>query len=390
MEEAELAYKHLTRPFAAIDLNALDYNIDFINRESMGKNIRIATKSVRSTELLLYIAERLHNHNGWMTFELSETVALLKKGFDQILIGYPQMELERVEEISQFVNEGRSVVFMVDSIEQWQWLDNAGKIYNVIFEICIDINLSTDFKLIYFGTKRSSLLTVEHIDQLLAKSNSFLYTRIVGLMGYEAQIAGVTDQPVAKWQSPLIKNMKKIAKQKVLKSRRETVEYMQGKGYVFDFVNGGGSGSIDFTVADETVTEITIGSAFYFPALFSKYENLPLQNAVSFGLRVTRQPEEGVIVCHGGGYVASGASGVDKNPEPIWPANLSLLTNEGAGEVQTPLKDASRTVQIGDTVYFKHAKAGELCERFNVLHARRGVDYVGSFKTYRGDGGCYL
>lgn len=385
-----MAYKHLTRPFAAIDLDAIDQNIEFINQEAQGKKIRIATKSIRSKSLLTYIAERLDNHYGWMTFTLTETVALLRDGFDNILIGYPQMENAPLEEVSQFINEGRSIVFMVDRIEQWQWLENAGKVYNVVFKICIDINLSTDFKLIYFGTKRSSLVTIADVEKLLTKSQSFIYTNIVGLMGYEAQIAGVTDQPIAKWQSPLIRRMKKIAKRKVLKSRKEIVDYMREQGYSLDFVNGGGSGSIDFTAADENVTEITIGSAFYFPALFSRYDNLPLEDAVTFGLRVTRNPEKGVVVCHGGGYVASGAAGVDKNPEPIWPLNLSLLKNEGAGEVQTPLKDVSGKIQIGDTVYFKHAKAGELCERFPELHARRGDSYVGAFETYRGKGDCYL
>lgn len=390
MIEAEKAYKHLTRPFACIDLDALDRNITFVNEQALGKNIRIATKSVRSTSLLRYIADRLTQHSGYMTFDLKETLNLLQEGFDDLLLGYPQFETETVEEIIPFIKEGRTVTFMVDCIEQWRWLEDIGRSHDVVFDICIDINLSKDFKFIYFGTKRSSLRTVDDVGRLLENSRSFTHTQVTGVMGYEAQIAGVADVPAATWQAPLIKRLKKMSLKNVRNFRSSVVNLVRNHSTTLRFVNGGGSGSIDFTATQDEVTEITIGSAFYFPALFSRYNNLPLDDAVSFALRVTRMPEKGVIVCHGGGYIASGATGIDKNPVPIWPKNLSFIKNEGAGEVQTPLRDKEETIQIGDTVYFRHAKAGEVCERFNELHARRGSTYKGAIATYRGDGECYL
>lgn len=209
-------------------------------------------------------------------------------------------------------------------------------------------------------------------------------------MGYEAQLAGVADEPVASWQAPLVKQMKKSSRKKISNLRKRVVALVRNNFSTVRLVNGGGSGSIDFTAREEEVTEITIGSAFYFPALFSRYNNLPLENAVAFALRVTRNPEQGIVVCNGGGYIASGATGTDKNPEPIWPENLSFLKNEGAGEVQTPLQDQDKKLRVGDTVYFKHAKAGELCERFNELHGRRGKEYSGTYTTYRGDGLCSM
>lgn len=390
MKEAEVAYAHLVRPFACIDLEALDRNIAFVNQEALGKNIRIATKSVRSINLLRYIAERLDHHAGFMTFDLRETFHLLNEGFDDLLLGYPQLEESLIEETIPFVKQGRTVTFMIDSVKQWQWLEEIGERHQVMFEICLDINLSVDFKVLYFGTKRSALQNVEDFQILLASASSVKYTKVTGIMGYEAQIAGVTDVPVARWQAPAIQLFKKLSLQKISDFRQEVVQLARQNCPDLQFVNGGGSGSIDFTARAEEVTELTIGSAFYFPALFSRYRNLPLDNAVNFALRVTRNPEPGVIVCNGGGYIASGATGADKNPVPIWPENLSYLKNEGAGEVQTPLQDKKGQLQIGDTVYFKHAKAGELCERFNELHARRQTKYSGAFTTYRGDGECYL
>lgn len=390
MKEAEQAYAHLVRPFACIDLDALDRNIAFVNDKARGKNVRIATKSIRSIPLLRYIAERLQHHTGFMTFDFRETLHLLHEGFDDLLLGYPQFEESLVEDVIPFIQQGKTITFMIDGIEQWQWLEKIGEKHQVIFNICIDINVSVDFKVLYFGTKRSSLRSVAAIRELLTNGHSFSHTKITGVMGYEAQIAGVADVPVARWQAPVIKLFKKYSLRKISDLRQEAVKIVREACPTFYFVNGGGSGSIDFTAAAPEVTELTIGSAFYFPALFSRYHNLPLEHSVAFALRVTRNPEKKVVVCSGGGYIASGATGLDKNPVPIWPKNLAYLKNEGAGEVQTPLHDKEGSLRIGDTVYFRHAKAGEICERFNELHARRGLHYRGTFKTYRGDGKCYL
>lgn len=390
MEEAEVAYVNLTRPFACIDLDALDRNIAFVNRVAGQKGIRIATKSVRSIQLLQYIAERLNHPVGWMTFDLRETHYLLENGFDDLLLGYPQYEKDAVERIIPFIREGRTVIFMIDRLEQWQWLESIGQEHSIVFGVCVDLNLSTDFKMLYFGTKRSALQTVDDVAALVRSGASFTHTTIIGVMGYEAQIAGVADLPVVSWQKLLIKRLKALSYKGVRKFRTDAIDLIRREITTLRFVNGGGSGSIDFTAGEEEVTELTIGSAFYFPALFSRYKNLPLEPAAMFALRVTRKPEQGVVVCHGGGYIASGVTGSDKNPMPVWPANLSFLKNEGAGEVQTPLRDRDDAVQIGDTVYFRHAKAGELCERFPELHARRGSRYEGAYKTYRGEDGCFL
>ena len=390
MVEAEKAYAHLSRPFAGIDLDALDHNIAFVNESSAGKGIRIATKSIRSTALLHYITERLENPEGYMTFDLNETYQLLSNGFDNLLLGYPQLEKKSLQKIIPYLHKGRRVIFMIDSIEQWNWLELSGKENAVEFEICIDLNVSTDFKFLYFGTKRSSLTTIAAVNALLENASGFTSTKVTGIMGYEAQIAGITDSPVLSWQTPLIKQLKRLSKKNVQLFRKNAVTRIKKAYPAIQFVNGGGTGSIDFTTADAEVTEVTIGSAFYFPALFSRYKNLSLKPATTFALRVTRLPEKGIAVCHGGGYIASGAIGVDKNPVPVWPTNLSFLKNEGAGEVQTPLRDTNQTLQIGDTVYFRHAKAGELCERFAVLHGRRGSTYEGIYETYRGEGSCFL
>jgi D-serine deaminase-like pyridoxal phosphate-dependent protein len=93
----------------------------------------------------------------------------------------------------------------------------------------------------------------------------------------------------------------------------------------------------------------------------------------------------------GGGYPASGPAGRDRLPRPAFPPGLRLDPLEGAGEVQTPLLGrGARSLRVGDRVWMRHAKAGELCERFDVLHLVQGDRRVATVPTYRGEGRTFL
>jgi D-serine deaminase-like pyridoxal phosphate-dependent protein len=98
-----------------------------------------------------------------------------------------------------------------------------------------------------------------------------------------------------------------------------------------------------------------------------------------------------VVTALGGGYIASGVASKERLPEPYLPQGLQLDQQEGAGEVQTPLLGiAARRLRVGDRVYMRHAKAGELCERFNWLYLVEGDRIVDQVPTYRGDGKAFL
>lgn len=51
---------------------------------------------------------------------------------------------------------------------------------------------------------------------------------------------------------------------------------------------------------------------------------------------------------------------------------------------------AAATLRVGDRVWFRHAKAGELCERVNELHLVEGDAVVATVPTYRGEGHAFL
>jgi len=384
------AFNGLERPFAWLDLDALDHNISKVQQACAPKKIRIATKSIRSVEVLHYLQQKLSNITGYMTFTAAETLFLLEQQFDDVLIGYPIMEEIAVRQLLQFVKDGRTVTFMVDCHEHIAFLEKLGAELEVKVSICIDINVSTDFKVLYFGTKRSSLHSLEFITPLLYYIKEQSHIEVVGVMGYEAQIAGVGNRPASALKGKLIDVMQTQAKKQVTQFRRLAIAHIKAYFPHVRFVNGGGTGSMTYTAEQKEVTEITVGSAFYAPALFDQFAHLQLAKAAGFALRVTRKPAPHIVVCHGGGYPASGAMATDRYPAFYEPAYFAFLSLEGAGEVQTPIKVKGKTIAIGDTIYFRHAKAGELCERFPALHAIRGEQYAGSFTTYRGDGQCFL
>jgi len=136
---------------------------------------------------------------------------------------------------------------------------------------------------------------------------------------------------------------------------------------------------------------VTAGSGFYAPSLFDHYSRFSLTPAAGFALPIVRRPSSRVATALGGGYLASGAGDPSRLPSPWLPEGLKLDGEEGAGEVQTPLLGtAAASLEIGDRVYFRHAKAGELCERFDSLHLVEGGEIVDVVPTYRGEGRAFL
>lgn len=384
--------QQLEHPYAWLNLDALDANIDFVNSNCGDKAIRIATKSVRSVAALRYIEKKLMNCCGYMTFTAAETLFLVEQGFDRLLIGYPVVEKIAIKKLLSYVRQGASITFMVDDEAHLDILDSLAEEARVNVSVCIDINVSNNFKILYFGSKRSPLTNATKLLDFLRKAKNFSNITVTGVMGYDAQIAGVADHYAAFGKEKLVQLLKERSR-KLVRSWRQHAVAIVKEHSTLQFVNGGGSGSIQYSAQQREISEITVGSAFFAPTLFDRYDSLALVPAAGFALRVVRQYSEDTFVLQGGGYIASGAVGVDRLPAFLEHERFSYLPLEGAGEVQTPIVDKEKKLKIGDTVLLRHAKAGELCERFLTLHCVRGTNseiYEGPFLTYRGDGQCFL
>jgi D-serine deaminase-like pyridoxal phosphate-dependent protein len=290
---------------------------------------------------------------------------------------------------------------MVDSVEQLDYIEaaaeaggsEAGAGAGRPIRVCLEFDtgwwpVGGRMKV---GVKRSPVRTAEQAQALAREALARPRFELAALMGYEAHIAGVGDHPLGKrLQGPLIRLMKRRSAAELADRRAEIVAAVRELAPV-SIVNGGGTGSIHTTGRETVITEITAGSGLFAPTLFDRYADFSLTPAAMFAMPVVRRPSGGVATLLGGGYHASGAAGPDRLPAPYLPRGLQLDRLEGAGEVQTPvIGAAAASLRVGDRVYLRHAKAGELCERFNGLYLVRGREVVDELPTYRGEGRAEL
>lgn len=377
------ALREVPRPTAFVDLEALEENIQKVLKYSDDRPIRLATKSIRCLPLLKDIQAASSRFIGFMTFSARESLYLSQHGLNDFLIGYPLMQAAEVKAYVELRQQGKRAIAMVDSFEQAEAIHYGLRGTKVEGLVCLDVDASSDWGWLYFGVRRSPLRWEEGVLALAQSLRRLENIRIVGVMAYEAQIAGLPDRGLG-LKTPLVRFLKRRSWQEVQKRRQAIVAALRDAGFALEFVNGGGTGSLPLTASDPSVTEVTAGSAFFAPALFDGYAGVQFRPAAGFSLEITRRPAENIFTCHGGGYVASGAAGPEKLPRPWLPPTARLLPHEGAGEVQTPvhIPNPPAFLRPGEPLYFRHAKAGELCQRFPLLHLIRQDKLMGFYSTY--------
>lgn len=366
-------------PTLFLDNEAFKKNLNWIKENAGSKKIRIATKSIRSRQVLKDILKSDSIFQGLMTYDIREAIWLRDEGFKDILMGYPTMDVQGVREL---LKNPLEITLMVDLPEHLEFLEREAVIAGKKLSICIDIDLSMDLPGLRFGVYRSAINSVERMKEFLKKLKSCQHLKLTGLMGYEAQIAGVMDK-----ESVLIRTLKKISLRQLQDRRKAMVELIHADGHVLTVINGGGTGSLKETSQEEVVNEITVGSGFFAPVLFDHYADFKLTPALLFTLPIVRHPEKNIFTCLGGGYIASGSVEAIKQPSPYLPPGLKLLKHEGAGEVQTPMQyEGHLKLLPGDSVIMRHAKSGEVCERFSsIVVIEKGLEKA-VYQTYRGEG----
>ena len=372
-------------PIAVVDLDAFDANADDLARRAGGKPIRVASKSLRVPALL----ERALAHDGFsgvLAYTLAEALWLHETGVsDDVVVAYPTVDVAALRRLTSSPSAAAAITLMVDDAAHLDVVDSTRSSRAVPVRIALDIDAGLRFGGQHVGPKRSPLFDTSDVVALARSVVERDGFRLVGVMTYEGQVAGVQDAvPDQRARSRVVRRLKQASMAQLLVRRREIAEAL-AEVVPLEFWNGGGSGSVEATAADPAVTEIAAGSGLLVPGIFDHYASFEPRPAAFFGLRVTRKPTPEMATVHGGGLIASGATGADRSPLPWAPPGLHLTGLEGAGEVQTPLTGhPAAQLRIGDLVWFRHAKSGELFEHVRDVHLVRGDAVVEVVPSYRG------
>ncbi|MEV4286551.1 amino acid deaminase/aldolase [Nonomuraea bangladeshensis] len=389
-------YDHATAelepPFAILDLAAMRANAADLVRRAAGKPIRVASKSIRSRTVLERVLA-MDGFRGVMAFTLPEALWLAGHGFTDILVAYPTADRHALAALAADAEAARRITVTVDSVAHLDFIEHAVQGPKAELRLCLDVDagyvaLGGRFRA---GALRSPIRQPEDAADLAAEIAKRPGLRLVGLLAYEAQIAGVGDAPRGQAAYARAIRLMQARSARELIVRRGRVVNAVRQFAELEFVNGGGTGSVELTVREKAITEVGAGSGLFHPRLFDFYRRFTGRPAALFALPVVRRPRPDVVTVLGGGYPASGSAGPSRLPQPYLPAGLRYAPDEGAGEVQTPLLgQAAQDLRTGDRVWFRHAKAGELCERFDALHLVEGDKVVETVPTYRGEGRTFL
>ena len=379
----DAALADIDAPLAAVDAVALDANADDLVRRAAGLPIRIATKSVRVRGVLDRMLAR-PGFAGLMAYSLREAIWLVRCGARDVLVAYPTVDRAALAELGDDDVLRAAVTVMVDDPAHLALIAAAEPAGPV--RVCLDVDASLRVGIrgrdgVHIGARRSPAHTVEQATSAARTIAAASHVRLVGLMFYDAQLAGVPDS------SPAVRAMKKLSARELRKRRTMVVEHVAALTPL-DFVNGGGTGSLDI-VGHDGLTEVAAGSGLFGPTLFDGYDGFTPKPALGYALPVVRKPANDIVTVFSGGFIASGPVGASRNPMPVHPAGLRLVRSEGAGEVQTPLRGVTAgSLQIGDRIWWRHAKAGEVLERFDEVHLVDD-DAASTLPTYRGEGKAF-
>lgn len=379
---------HLPAPVAVIDLDALRHNAMDLLVRAGGLPIRVASKSVRVRSVLDAVL-RLPGYRGILAFTLTEALWLAET-HDDIVLGYPTVDRAGLAELFASEEAAGRITLMVDDLAHLDIIDSiapAGRRPDVRVAIDADASLRSA-ALGHIGVRRSGLFSASEVAAFARKIVRRPGFTLVGLQMYEAQIAGQGDN--AGPDAPVIRLMQARSRAE-LRERRAAIVGVLTEIASLEFLNGGGTGSLEFTGSDESLTEASAGSGLLGGHLFDGYRSFRPAPAAAIAFDVVRRPTRDIATVLGGGWIASGPAVASRQPLPVWPEGLRTLPREAAGEVQTPLQGrAAESLGVGDRVWFRHAKSGEPAERIDSYHLVSGDEIIDELPTYRGEGKAFL
>lgn len=281
------ATRGLPAPLAAVDLQALDANAADLARRARGVPIRIATKSVRCREVLT----RTLSHPGFaglMAYSLAEAVWLVEQGASDVLVAYPSVDRASFRRLGADESLAQQITVTIDDPQHLSLIADSVEPGAHPVRVCLDIDASLRIGPLHLGVRRSPVHTLEQAASAARSIAREQSVRLVGLMFYDAQLAGVPDR------SPAVRAMKARSAKELARRRPRIVEAVRALAPI-EIVNGGGTGSLHLVADDGCLTEVAAGSGLFGPTLFDGYHDFTPRPALAYALPVTRRPAPDVL-----------------------------------------------------------------------------------------------
>ena len=394
-------------PHALLDITAFRANAADMARRAAGTPLRVASKSLRIRRAI-EAALGEDGFSGIMAFTLAEALWLQECGHTDLLVAYPTVDRPALRAWVRSAEARAAITVAVDSPEHLELIEQVQREAGLHpsqstgemppLRLCLDLDAAwqpTAVPWLRVGALRSPVKTPKQARVMAEKILGAPGCSLVGVLAYEGQVAGLPEGGGPR--SLAIRGIKAASIRDLACRRVEMVQAIREvtarHGVQLEFVNGGGTGSIESTVAEGAVTEVGAGSGLVGPASFDAFAHFTVRPASFFICPVARRTDPTTVTVTGGGWIASGVPGPDRSPTVAWPEGLSLSGQEGAGEVQTPLRGtAARGMKLGDPVFFRHAKAGEPAEHLSAVavYCRVEDEIVDVWPTYRGEGKVFL
>jgi len=381
--------KNQALPCAIVDIDLLRDNISQTVVKAGNKKIRPHTKALRCAAVTRMILDSNPKFSGLMCSSPNEAAYLSRMGFDDLVIAYPAFGEAALAAVCAELRKGKHITAVFDSEEHLSQYQKIASTHDVTLSMALDLDMAIRFPLLHFGVRWSTVGTPESARKLLKTIKTCPNLELVGILAYEAQVAGLPDKlPGQFFHNQGARLLKRLSASRITQRRKDVLRIISEEGLSVSFVNAGGTSSLEVTALDESVTEMSPGSAFLSPMLFDYFVGVRLQPAAFYAVEITRKAGNR-LVCYGGGYNSPGVSDWSRSPVPYLPLGIKLTPTEGAGEVQTPLVyEGGEELSLGDPVFFRVSSAGMLAEHFNEFILVSDGKIVDRVPTYRGEGLC--
>ena len=368
----------LPAPLVAVDLDAFDANADDLVRRAGGLPVRVASKSVRCRTLLDRVLAR-PGFAGVMAYAVPEAVWLVGAGVRDVFVAYPSVDEAALRAVATDDLLRAEVTVTVDSVEHVRWLRDTLGADVAGLGVALDCDASLRVGRVHLGVRRSPTRTPE---QALAVVRAALGVGldVRGVMFYDAQVAGLPDA------GPHIRALKR-------RSVRELRERAPG--------GRRGGARRDRPALRQRGRHGQPAPVRRRPGGHRAGRRLgpvrpdPLRRlrrprpAPGDGLRPAGRAPTGPGLRHGvrrrlrrergAGVVAGAARRCAAGCRWCAPRRPARCRPRCTAPTPTALR-------IGDRVWMRGAKAGELLERFDVVHLVAGGELVATVPSYRGEG----